>query len=103
MLNDNMSEKMSAEDKENLKRRLEEKYGDKKKKKNKKKKDNQDKNEVLKEETEKEIIPKPVKKIQKKEDFSVENVTAQNLRNAIIWSEVLGEPACKKRRSRRRF
>ena len=96
-----MNEKMSAEDADKLKRRLEEKYKGKKKKKKKKADGNQ--NEVPEEETENKVLPKPVVKVQKKEDFSVENMTAEKLKNAVIWSEILGEPACKRRRSRRRY
>lgn len=97
-----LNEKMSAEDAEKLKRRLEEKYKGKKKKKAEKKKENKNQNEVKQEVTEIKDVPKSVVKIQKKENFSVENMTTENLRNAVIWSEIIGEPACKRRRSRRR-
>ena len=99
-----LNEKMSAEDAEKLKRRLEEKYSGKKKKKGKKKKadENQNQNQISEESAENQVLSKPVEKVQKKEDFSVENMNAEKLRNAVIWSEILGEPACKRRRSRRR-
>ena len=93
---------MSAEDAEKLKRRLEEKYSGKKKKKGKKKKADENQNQVSEEASENQVLPKPEVKVQKREDFSVENMTAEKLRNAVIWSEILGEPACKRRRSRRR-
>lgn len=96
-----LNEKMSAEDAEKLKRRLEEKYSGKKKK-NKKKKADEKQNQVSEEAAENKVLPEPVVKVQKKEEFSVENMTAEKLRNAVIWSEILGEPACKRRRSRRR-
>jgi len=101
MSSSSMNEKMSEEDAEKQKKRLEDKYGGKKKKKNKKKKENENKNNVPEQVTE-EILPKPVIKVQQKEDFSVENMTAEKLQNAVIWSEVLGEPVCRRRRSRRR-
>lgn len=91
-----LNEKMSAEDAEKLKRRLEEKYS------GKKKKADENQNQISEESAENQVLSKPVEKVQKKEDFSVENMNAEKLRNAVIWSEILGEPACKRRRSRRR-
>lgn len=98
-----IGEKMREEDAQKLKKRLEDKYGDKKKrkKKNKKKKETESSNTLPERETE-EHVQKPVIKVQEKEDFSVKNMTVEKLQNAVIWSEVLGEPVCRRRRSRRR-
>lgn len=119
MLNDNLktitktlaavsslNEKMSAEDADKLRKKIQEKLDGKpdgkKNKKSKKKKSDENQNEVPAEETENKVLPKPVVKVQKREDFSVENMTAEKLKNAVVWSEILGEPACKRRRGRKR-
>lgn len=41
------------------------------------------------------------RKMEIQDSFLPENITEQKLREAIVWSEVLGEPACRKRRNRR--
>lgn len=34
----------------------------------------------------------------KNKNFSLDNMPVEDLRRAVVWSEILGEPACKKRR-----
>jgi len=34
----------------------------------------------------------------KNKNFSLDNTSVEDLRRAVVWSEILGEPACKKRR-----
>ncbi len=37
-----------------------------------------------------------------KENFSVDSMSVEKLREAVIWSEVIGEPVCRRRRNQRR-
>lgn len=34
-------------------------------------------------------------------NFSLDNISTEKLKEAVVWSEILGEPACRKRRNRR--
>lgn len=110
MLKDNMkfsgtlNEKISAGDAEKLKakikRNFEEKGIDIKERKEKKEKNSA---ETLPE-TEKSKISKNTVKVkkQKTEEFSVNEISVEKLREAVIWSEILGKPVCKKHRNKRR-
>lgn len=42
-------------------------------------------------------ISKPA--VQKKDTYSVKELSVEDLRNAVVWSEILGKPVCKKRRT----
>lgn len=86
---------------------------DKSGKKEKNKKQGQKKKELIekleKEEREKQELEKKIASmkaaeahLKRKQDLSIENMTTENLRNAMMWSEILGDPVCKRRRSRKR-
>lgn len=74
-----------------------------KKKQNKNKKDGKPKNNGEKEKQpvqKKESAPKTIN--DKKERFSASDITTEQLRNAVVWSEILGEPVSRKKRNRGR-
>lgn len=84
-----------------VKNKLAEKPVQKKEKSNKQKKQEEVKkplSNVMKE-TKKEVHVKNPKNIA--DSFLPQNITEQKLREAVIWSEVLGEPVCRRRRNRR--
>lgn len=74
-----------------------------KKKQNKNKKDGKTKNNGEKEKQpvqKKESEPKAIKDTKGK--FSASDITKEQLRNAVVWSEILGEPVSRKKRNRGR-
>jgi len=75
-----------------------------KKKQNKKKKEGKPENSKEKEkQPAQNNISVQKTKNNTKEKFSAANVTTEQLRDAVVWSEILGKPVSRKRRNRERL
>jgi len=75
-----------------------------KKKHNKNKKEKKPENNKEKEKQPvQNKISVPKYKNDKKDKFSASDITTEQLRDAVVWAEILGEPVSRKRRSRGRL
>ncbi len=72
-----------------------------KKKQNTNKKDEKPENNKEKQPVQKKISASKVKN-NSKEKFSAANITTEQLRDAVVWSEILGKPVSRKKRNRGR-
>lgn len=82
------------------KERIKQKLGEEKIEEMRKEKQGQDKEKALVQQTDMQNSSKISKpSVSKKDIFSEEEMSVEDLRRAIIWSEILGKPACKKRRN----
>lgn len=76
--------------------------GKKKQNKNKKDKDTGNENKQEKQTVQKNINASKTNQMSKAK-FSAEHVTTEQLRDAVVWSEILGKPVSRKRRDRRKI
>ena len=94
----------SSKEKNTVKSNTNKNKSSNKKKQNKNKKEGKPENKKEEEnQPVQEKIAAPKIKNDAKEKFSAANVTTEQLRDAVVWSEILGKPVSRKRRNRGRI